>query len=82
MSDERRIVWIADYDAGDAFCAAVGVERVGWDRIRYPRSRCTSRGIKDEVRAMGAIHFSSTSCLWPGFVRSATVLLKRDMNWP
>ena len=29
---------------------------------------------------MGGVHCSSMSCLWPGLVRSATVLLKRVMN--
>lgn len=29
-----------------------------------------------------SVHFSSTSCLWPGFVLSATVFENNDMNWP
>lgn len=31
MRDERWIVCVTDYDAGDAFCSAIGVECVGWN---------------------------------------------------
>lgn len=31
MCDKGRIVGIADYDSGDAFCATIGMECVGWN---------------------------------------------------
>lgn len=31
MSDKGRIVGIADNDSGDAFCATIGMECVGWN---------------------------------------------------
>lgn len=31
MSDEGRIVGIADNNSGDAFCATIGMECVGWN---------------------------------------------------
>ena len=90
MGDESGIVGVADYDAGDAFGAAVGVECVGWAKVsahgqlervvmlrqaRHAQNAC-------QASICGFVHFSSTSCLWPGFVLSATVLENSDMNWP
>ena len=34
MRHKGRIVGVADYDAGDAFGAAVGVEGVGYEKER------------------------------------------------
>ena len=31
MCDKGRIVGIADYNSGDAFCATIGMECVGWN---------------------------------------------------
>lgn len=31
MCDKGRIVGIADNDSGDAFCATIGMECVGWN---------------------------------------------------
>lgn len=31
MCDEGRIVRIADDDSGNAFCATIGMEGVGWN---------------------------------------------------
>ena len=33
MCDKGRIVGIADYDSGDAFCATIGMECVGWNGV-------------------------------------------------
>lgn len=76
MCDKGRIVGIADYNSGDAFCTTIGMECVGWNGMSAEGQ------IGREMAIRGAVHFSSTSCLWPGFVRSATVLLNSDMNWP
>lgn len=33
MCDKGRIIGIADYYSGDAFCATIGMECVGWNGI-------------------------------------------------
>lgn len=78
MGDEGWVVGVANDDTGDAFGAAVGVEGVGFSCALGT----TFAFIVRQVKSDGCSHFSSTSCLWPGRVRSATVLEKRDMNWP
>lgn len=79
MGDEGWVVGVADDDAGDAFGAAVRVEDVGLE-MKWLLSGCD--GFRRMRGPRGSSHFSSTSCLWPGRVRSATALAKTDMNWP
>ena len=92
MSDKGGIIKIADYDAGDAFCTTIGVECVGYAKglaLKTQGNVMTAFVclIGTRLCMMGhevdrIIHFSSMSCLCPGFVRSATVLLNSDINWP
>ena len=59
MCDKGRIVRIADYDSGNAFCAAIGMECVGWNGMSVETQ--TDSGVSES--AGGTVHFSSTSCL-------------------
>jgi hypothetical protein len=73
VGDKGGVGVVADYDAADSFGAAVGVECVVYGEegleVFFWGMRCV-------------VPCSSTSCRWPGRVRSATVLLNSVMNSP
>lgn len=71
MGDETRVVVVGYDNATDTFCAPIGMERVVCNLSAWAphETECD-------------LPCSSTSCRWPGRVRSATVLLKRVMNSP
>jgi hypothetical protein len=68
---QARIVVVGDDNATDALRATVGVERVVCNLSEWIR-----------VYRRADLPCSSTSCRWPGRVRSATVLLNRVINSP
>ena len=49
MCDKGRIVWIADYDSRDAFCATVGMKRVGWNGMSAESQTGREMAIKARV---------------------------------
>ena len=59
MCDKGRIVGIANDDSGDAFCATIGMECIGWNGMSAETQIGRELAM---VSTGGAVHFSSTSC--------------------
>lgn len=78
VSNEGRVLVVRHDDAADALGTAVGVEGVVWE-VSVSVSEV---GLNREDGEDVAVPCSSTSCRWPGRVRSATVFAKRVMNSP
>lgn len=81
VGDEGGVLVVRDDDAADALGAAVGVECVIFSRRRASLVSRHFR-IPPSPAAGTGVPCSSTSCRWPGFVRSATVFANRVMNSP
>lgn len=78
-------VVLGDDDAGDAFGAGVAVDDIVCNAFQPPLAYIHAHLVGfdiEKVKKKKDIPCSSTLCLCPGFVRSATVLLIMVMNLP